>query len=175
MFVDPKAVVKQLSLTEGMRVADLGAGIGNHTIPMGAAVGDSGKVYAVEVQKDFLQKIADAARKAHVRNIEPVWGDIDEAGGTKLKDASLDLVLLANTLFQLEKKEEAAKEMFRILKPRGFAAIIDWSGSYGGMGPQPADVMRDQDARELFEKVGFSHVRSLQAGTHHWGILMKKP
>ena len=45
---------QQLKLKEGMVVADVGAGSGYHTFRMAKAVGDKGKVYAVDVQQEML-------------------------------------------------------------------------------------------------------------------------
>lgn len=174
MFVDPRSVVAQLGLVAGMKAADLGGGVGHFAIPLARVLGSSGKVYVVDIQKDLLGKLADSARKHHLTTIEMIWGDVDEDGGSHLKDESVDLVLLANTMFQLEKKESVAQEAKRILKNKGLLAIVDWSESFGGMGPQPDAVFNEKDARAIFERAGFQYVRTLKTGAHHFGILMRK-
>jgi ubiquinone/menaquinone biosynthesis C-methylase UbiE len=174
MFVDPTSVVKQLGIVPGMKIADLGAAVGQFTYPLAKALGNTGKVYAVEIQKDLLQNLATEARKQHLGNVTTIWGDIDNKYGTRISDGTLDMAVIANVLFQIENKEMTAKEVHRLLKPQGRVAIIDWSGSYGGMGPQSESVIREPDARALFEKEGFRFIRSLSTGAHHWGILLSK-
>ena len=53
MFTDPVKNLKAFGLREDSIVADLGAGTGYYSVAAGALV-PRGKVYAVELQKDFL-------------------------------------------------------------------------------------------------------------------------
>ena len=157
-----------------MIVADLGAGSGFYTIPSGRAVGSNGKVYAVEVQKDLLSRIKDEAIKAHVSNVEVIWGNIEKIGGTKLRQGSVDAVIASNILFQLENKGTFVQEVKRILKPAGKVLVIDWSDSFGGMGPDPLSIMSSQSAQVLFEKEGFMLEEKINAGEHHYGMIFRK-
>ena len=68
MFTDPVKNLKQFGLREDMVVADLGAGTGFYAISVAQMV-PQGKVYAIEVQKDFLATIKNKAKEAHLNNI----------------------------------------------------------------------------------------------------------
>ena len=103
MFSDPQRNIEQFELTEGMSVADLGAGSGFYSISAARVVGD-GKVYAVDVQRDLLTKLSGDAQKSHLTNIEVIWGDAEKSGGTKLGNDSMDAVIISNILFQLQDK-----------------------------------------------------------------------
>src|SRR5690349_21489591 len=65
-------VVAALALKPGMKIADLGSGSGVFTIPFAKAVGPSGKVYAIDVDKGLLAIIGDKAKAANVTNIQTV-------------------------------------------------------------------------------------------------------
>jgi len=173
-FANPAGNVEQLGLKEGMHVADLGAGTGAYTIPLAAAVGDSGRVYAVEVQKELLQNIKSAANAEHLRNIELLWGDIERLGSTKIADHAVDYVIVANVLFQIEDREGFMAEVKRILRPGGKLLLVDWKDSYGGMGPQPEHVIAPDTARALFERNGFSFEKEIQTGEQHYGFIVVK-
>jgi ubiquinone/menaquinone biosynthesis C-methylase UbiE len=175
MFSNPEENIAYADIREGMCVADLGAGTGAYSIPAAKRVGYTGKVYAVEVQKDLLARIKEDARRAHLSNIEAVWGDIERVGGTKLASHIIDVVILANVLFIVKDKDAIIQEVFRILKPGGTVLIIDWKDSYGGMGPSPQMLISKIHAEQLFNKYGFTLVRDVSAGPHHYGILLKKP
>ncbi len=125
-FADPKSNVLQLGLREGMKVADLGAGSGHYAIAAAGAVGIDGRVYAVDVQEDVLKHALDAAHRMGLRNIELVWGNLENRGGTKLRDQSMDAVILSNVLFQIEHPQAVVEEIRRILKPAG--ACWSWTG-----------------------------------------------
>lgn len=174
MFTQPLAVIKQCGFVTGMRVADLGAGVGHWSLALAPLVG-SGKIYAIDIQKELLGKIASHAHAKHIKNIEVLWSDIDEKEGIDLRDASVDAAVICNALFQFEKKDVALSEAFRILRKNGFLLIVDWTDSFGGIGPQKHMVVNEDAAKRMCEREGFVYVKKVSAGSHHWGILMRKP
>jgi ubiquinone/menaquinone biosynthesis C-methylase UbiE len=170
-FSVPRENVLQAGLHEGMKVGDFGAGSGHYSRAAAAIVGSSGKVYAIDVQEDVLKHIKLNTHEIHQHIIETVWGDIEKPGGTHLRDASLDVVLLANVLFQVENRFGLLAEIKRVLAPGGKLMLVDWAGSYSGMGPAPEKVVPEHDAEALFINGGFHKVKSFRAGPHHYGIV----
>jgi ubiquinone/menaquinone biosynthesis C-methylase UbiE len=170
-FVDPLHVVRMIGVHAGSRVADVGTGSGAYALALARVVGEEGRVYAIDVQKDMLTRLANEASKRGYKNLEMIWGDVDRTGGSKIADHSLDIVLFSNVLFQLEAKDIALQEMHRILKPEGVLAIIEWSDSFNGMGPHPDEVVTAAQAKHLADAAGFSLRQDFAAGTHHYGIL----
>ncbi len=174
-FASPKDIIAQFGLQPGDRVADLGAGSGEFTFAAMQAVGGSGKVFAIEVQKDLIPRIKNYAQGMNLpRNLEVIWGDVEEIGGSELRDGALNAVIAANLLFQLEDRESFSKEVNRILKSGGRVLLVDWSSSFGNTGPRQEDVVTSRDAEALFERRGFTLERSVEAGDHHWGVVMRK-
>ena len=174
-FSDPRENVLQVGLREGMKVGDFGAGSGHYARAAAVIVGRSGKVYAIDIQEDVLKHLKLNTHERHQRVIETVWGDIEKPGGTHLRDASLDAVLLANTLFQVENRFGLLKEIQRVLKPGGKLMVVDWAGSYGGIGPSPERVVPEHAAEEFFISGGFYKAKSFRAGPHQYGILFTAP
>lgn len=174
-FSSPQENVLQLGLREGMKVGDLGAGTGHYARAAAAVVGHSGKVYAIDVQEDVLKHLRLNTHERHSRVIETVWGDIEKAGGTHLRDASLDALIVANVLFQIENRYALLAEVRRILKSGGKLMLVDWAGSYGGMGPAPEKVVTEREAEEFFINGGFHKVKSFRGGPHHYGIIFTAP
>lgn len=173
-FSEPDKNVKQFRIKEGDVVADLGAGSGFYSLAIAKAVGERGKVYAVEVQKELMQHVKNSAQKDKLFNIEVMWGDVEEVEGTKLRTESVDIVLLSNILFQVEDKQGLINESKRILKPGGRVLIVDWTDSHGGVGPEQSAVVTAADARSLFESNGFAYEGDIDAGSHHYGFSMNK-
>lgn len=174
-FSDPLTNVLQLGLREGMKVADLGTGTGHYAHAAARIVGPEGKVYAIDVQEDMLHHMKDLRTGMHARNIEVVWGNIEKPGGTKLRDHVLDAAILSNTLFQLEHRGNALKEIMRILKPGGRLLVVDWAGSYKGIGPAAHHVISEHTAEDLCIGSGFHKVKDFRAGPHHYGIVFVAP
>lgn len=170
MFSDPLKNLKTLGLREDNIVADLGAGTGFYSLAAGA-IASKGKVYAVELQKDFLDTIKNKVQGAHLNNVEIVWGNVEKIGGTKIGDNIVDVVIASNILFQVEDKENFILEIKRILKQRGRVLLVDWSESSIMKG---TNIIGEDKARIMFEKKGFILEREINAGDYHYGMILIK-
>lgn len=173
-FSDPKKNIDQCGIQAGQIIADLGAGSGFYTLEAAKALGSTGKVYAVDAQKDLLSRIKNNATKEGLYNVEVIWGDIEKLGGTNIRDNSIDLILVCNVMFQLTDKKGVAGEIKRILASGGRVLVVDWTDSFGGIGPHKDHLFSKEDAEHLFETSGFSKDREIQAGAHHYGFIYKK-
>lgn len=174
MFSDPQKIIEQCSIQAGMEIADFGSGSGFYTMASAKALISTGRVYAIDAQKDLLTKLKNNTAREGLYNVEVIWGDIEKIGGTHLRENSIDLVLMCNVIFQLEDKQSAIVEMKRVLKSGGRALIVDWAESFGGIGPRADLVFKKDNAIQIFEKNGFHLDREVAAGAHHYGLIFKK-
>ncbi len=170
MFTDPIKNLKALGLREDFIVADLGAGTGFYSIAAGHMV-PKGKVYAVELIKDYLVTIKNKAKDAYLSNIEILWGNVEKKGGTKIGDGIIDAVIASNILFQLEDKEKFILEIKRILKQKGRVLLIDWLDS-SILGTKI--TIPKNKAHEMFENKGFILEREINTEKHHYGMILIK-
>lgn len=173
-FSNPEENIKHLRIKEGDSVADFGSGSGHYAGLLSKLVGTNGRVYAVDIQKDLLNRLASDFHKSGITNVEIVWGDVENVGGSKLRSGSVDSVVISNILFQVDSKSGLVHECNRILKKGGLALLIDWSESFGGIGPQPNDVVDEQTAKKIFEQGGFILKESVASGAHHYGMIFQK-
>lgn len=173
-FTNPESNIRELGVYEGMTIVDLGAGTGAYTMLLAERAGVGGRVYAVEVQKDFLTNIKNEARARDLKNIEVVWGDIERPGGTKIKDGIADVAVVSNVLFQAEDKAGLLREAKRVLKPQGKLLLVDWKDSFGNLGPAKDAVVPANIAEELCAREGFVLKKAFDAGEHHYGLIMYK-
>jgi ubiquinone/menaquinone biosynthesis C-methylase UbiE len=171
MFSDPASNLAKLGLVDGQKIVDLGAGSGFYSIEAAKKVGSSGRVYAVDVQKNLLERLRSIATTNGVRNIEVIWGNAEKIGGTKLREAIADRVVASNVLFQIEKPDEFCLEVKRILKSGGKVMVIDGSGVTT---LSPKVIVTEMKARMLFEKNGFKLTDSFNAGDHHYGLIFTR-
>ena len=174
MFSDPQKNIAELEISDGMKVVDLGAGSGFHTLESAKKVGVRGMVYAIDVHQDLLDKIKNSASLVGMHNIEIIVGDIEKIGGTKLREAIADRVILSNTLFQIESsnRDNLALEIKRLLKSGGKLLVIDWNE---GSKLKLVNSIPQSLTEAIFQKVGLQKERSFNAGDHHYGIIFKKP
>lgn len=172
-FAHPKRNVGALGIEPGMSVADFGSGSGIYVLHIAEALEHSGHVYAVDVQQDLLRRVKNEAHRRGFKNVGIIWTDLERPGSSKLADKTLDLVLISNLLFQIENKAAVLAEAWRILKPTGRLAIIDWSESFGGMGPIKENVVTKEAALALARDSGFELQREFSAGAHHYGMMLR--
>lgn len=148
-------VIAALGITAGMRVADLGAGSGLFTIPLGKAVAPGGKVYAIDVDAGLLAIVSDKARAAGLGSIQTiVAGDTDP----KLPEP-VDLIFICDTLHHLPKQPEYVKQFANLLRPGGRVAVIDfaqgrWPNGHESFTITPAQV------DEWMKAAGFTRAAS---------------
>lgn len=174
MFSDPQHNVDELSLSDGQVVADFGAGSGFYSIAAAKAVAPRGKVYAVDAQRDLLSRLKKEGQRLHVHNIEVLSGDLEHLGGSKIRENSCDVVIVSNVLFMIGDRKTFLTEARRVLKPDGRLLLVDWSGSFSGMGPHSGHVLYKDDAMRLAREAGFEFNREIHVGAHHYGMIFNK-
>lgn len=157
-----------------MHVADIGVGSGAYVFFAARAVGTDGRVYAIDINKTLLSRVASHADDLHLTNIDVLWGNAELSNGIKLADGAVDAVIASNILFQIEHKEDFAAEVARILRHSGRLLLIDWKDSFGGLGPHPDHVVTEDVARTLFEHAGFTFEKDIDGGEYHYGFIFKK-
>lgn len=174
-FFNPAEIVKTLPLKEGMVVADFGSGSGYFSLATAKIVRPSGRVIALDIWKPSLEALEFRAKMEGLLNIiETKWANLEEERGSKLPNASCDLVLITNILFEVENKKEFLLEVKRVLKPEGYIVVIEWHPDKLPAQKQLLPFSKE-DALMLIEKLGFQIERELPLGITHYGFLAKLP
>lgn len=119
----PKKLLKALKIEPGATIADIGAGSGYHVFRMAPLVGDKGKIYAVDIQKEMLDIIRDRMKKGQVKNIEPVMGD---GADPKLPDDSVDMILMVDVYHEFAQPFEMTQKLVKALKPGGRLIFVEF-------------------------------------------------
>jgi ubiquinone/menaquinone biosynthesis C-methylase UbiE len=116
-------IVQAVGLKAGMSIADIGAGTGLFTRLFAEQVGPEGKVYAVDISKDFLRHIAAGAKARGQSQIVTIQGSQDS---TKLHEGSIDLAFLCDVYHHLENHEQILASIHRALRPGGTLVLIEF-------------------------------------------------
>lgn len=174
MFSNPKHNIEQFGLSDGNIVVDLGAGSGFYAMEAARAVAPHGRVYAVDVQTELLARLRTEAKKNHITNIDILVGDMERSGGMKIREGTVDAAIASNVLFMLDDKKTFLAEVKKMLKRNGKLLLIDWSASYSHMGPHPDHIVYKDSARKLAQEAGFVLEKEIDAGSHHYGMILRK-
>lgn len=174
-LLDPGALLGKLGLSSGARVGDFGCGrMGFFTLPAAKAVGKDGMVYAIDILKSSIESVASLAKQHGLINITPVWSNIEVLGATNIPEASLDVVLLVNTLYQSKDHSSIFHEAGRLLKRNGRVLVIEWKPSGSPLGPPPDHRVAPDVAKKAAEGAEFGIQESFEAGQFHYGFVATK-
>jgi ubiquinone/menaquinone biosynthesis C-methylase UbiE len=120
----PVRVMKEIGVTPGMNVADIGAGEGYFSFYLADKVGSSGKIFASDIDAGALQTLRERAAREQVRNIVTIQGSETDS---KIPEQSVDLALIVNVLPMIDHPKEFFGNIAKALKPNGTLAIIQWA------------------------------------------------
>lgn len=119
-------LLKELKLKAGDAVADVGAGSGYFSWRMAKVVGENGKVFAVDIQQEFLDLLMSNMKKRGVGEVvKPVLGTVQDP---KLPEGSCDLILLVDVYHEFDFPYEMTQGMVRALKPGGRLVLVEYRG-----------------------------------------------
>lgn len=174
IWLPPAEVLTRLKLEPGMKVGDIGAGTGYFAIPIAKAIGPSGRLFAVDVEPEMLDKLKrKLGSVAALQNIEFVEGD---AINTQLPDGQLDLVLMANVWHELDDPAGALRETHRILRIGGRLAILDWRPDVERPpGPPIEHRIPSRQVGELLQANGWSTEPSCSVGRYSYFLMAIAP
>lgn len=110
------SVLRHAGLTQGMRVADIGCGVGLVTLDLARAVGESGLVVGIDTDEGHLDHGRDLVARSAVRN---VWFDNGSAIDTGLPRSSFELVFCRGALGRVDRPDDAVAELVSLLAPGG--------------------------------------------------------
>ncbi len=123
IYIFRKAIINSLKLKPAMHVADIGAGTGFLSFMMAQKVGEQGKVYAVDIAKNFIDNLQQRARQ---QGLMQIVGVVNEPGSTGLAADSIDLALICDTYHHFEYPGSMMASLHQALRPGGALIIIDF-------------------------------------------------
>jgi len=124
----PNEVMERLGIRPGSTVADVGAGGGYFTFRLAARVGPKGKVFAEDLEKSALDKIADRSQKENLPQIKTIQGTQDDP---RLPESSLDAILVVDAFHEFTNAAAMTTAFYRALKPGGRLGVLDRTAPLG--------------------------------------------
>lgn len=121
-YQQPEKVIDALALSAGAHVAEIGAGDGYWIPWLSAAVGPSGRVYAVEVEEDKIDDLEELVADQELGNVEVILG---EYADPLLPDGLVDVAITSLTYHHIEDRVEYFTKLHRDLTATGRVAHLD--------------------------------------------------
>jgi len=168
----PEEVIEALGLHRGDVVADLGAGSGYFTFRLADKVGNTGKVFAVDIQAEMLDAIRRRAATLGVTNVDEVKGS---ATDPHLPARGVDLVLMVDVYHELSYPYEIMTKVREALKPRGRVAFVEYRQEDPSVPIKELHKMSVEQLRKEMAVVGLVNVRTVETLPTQHIVIFAKP
>lgn len=122
-YIKLEEFIDTLGITKGMTILDIGAGPGYASFLFAGKLHGSGEVFATDIRADFVDYIADEAKRKGLNNLFPalVKGEgFDDFYGTH----RYDLVFLSNVYHCIDNRIEYFSKLRGLLKPNARLVLI---------------------------------------------------
>ncbi|MEE9600371.1 MAG: class I SAM-dependent methyltransferase [Thermoplasmata archaeon] len=163
---DPEVILETFGIDRGMVIVDIGCGTGYFARPAARRVGPGGgRVYAVDMQEEMLWALQSRLLKEVVENVLPV---LSLESGIPLPASCADAALLMNALHELA-GDATLEEIRRILRPKGFLAVVDWKKEPMEQGPPLEHRLSREEAEERLKLNSFLP-EEVEVGPFHYGL-----
>jgi ubiquinone/menaquinone biosynthesis C-methylase UbiE len=138
-------MLRQIGISRGQTVLDFGCGYGICTIPAARIVGEQGKLYALDKDREALDGLTQRADSAGLRNISRMETSGELEIG--LTDESVGVVILFDVFHsfyfpKVEDRRRLLAEIHRVMKPSAFLSISLWPNL---MEPKAEDEIENAD------------------------------
>ncbi|PRX27421.1 FkbM family methyltransferase [Orenia metallireducens] len=167
----PKETLERLMLLEGDKVADIGCGTGYFTIVASEIVGEKGEVYAIDTSLEMLDYLQDKIEANQLKNIELIKAD---EYGAKLKDNSLDFILISYVIHEIEDKDKFLENYLQKLKSGGKLAIIEWKKVETESGPPLKHRIGLEELSKLLTVHNIKLLKEIELSENHYGVIAQK-
>jgi predicted methyltransferase len=123
--LQPDRIMNILGIKQGSNVADIGAGSGWFTVRAARRVGSGGIVYAVDINRDYLDYIENRSKRESLANIRVILGKDDDP---LLPAKGVDAVLLLKTYHEVAEPIRLLKRTREAMRTGALLGIIDRNG-----------------------------------------------
>ncbi len=148
----PDLALDGMGIKPGMKIADMGSGVGYMTLRMAKRVGPTGKIYGVDLQPGMLQKLKENAAKAGVTNVEPILSTVDDP---KLPANSVDMILMVDVYHEFSQPQAMIRKLREALKADGRLILLEYRAEDPSIPINPDHKMTVGQVKAEIEPEGF--------------------
>lgn len=116
-------MLTNLGVKRGMTICDMGCGNGFYSVQLAKMVGPDGKILAVDIQPEMIEKLKDHMTKEGVENVEPILGSLIDP---KLPEGKVDMILCVDVYHEFSHPEHMLRAMRKSLAPTGLLVLVEF-------------------------------------------------
>ncbi len=168
----PDAVLHALGVAPGMTVADLGAGTGYFSVRLAKAVGDKGRVLAIDVEPKLVDYMKERAANAHLAQLVPLLAPVDDP---RLPERGVDLVLIVDTWHHIDDRLHYLAKLAAGLKTGGRVAVVDFKKGDFPVGPPDAHKLTADAVAAEFAAAGWKQAQHWDELSYQYVLVFTPP
>lgn len=115
-------IFEAMAVRPGAVVADVGAGGGFLTVRLARAVGEEGRVLAVDINPRVIERLRARVDKEGLANVHVIEGNVDDP---HLPRSSLDAAVIVNSYHEMTSYHAMLDHLRNALKPDGRLVIVE--------------------------------------------------
>jgi ubiquinone/menaquinone biosynthesis C-methylase UbiE len=169
-WYNPEQILQTIGLRQGMVFVDVGCGEGFFTILAAKAVGEKGKVYAVDTDKSAIERLKSKSKAENLKNITVIVGKAEE---TVFCKGCADFVFYSMVLHDFYDPEKVLQNAREMLKADGLLVDLDWKKSEMPFGPPVSIKFSEKYASSLIQTQGFTDANATSVGPYHYVVTAK--
>lgn len=172
IFFTPYQVLDMLNIRRGDNVLDAGCGDGFISIAASKLVGDTGKVFAVDIDAYSIDMLKKEIEHNNIKNITTTQADISRK--IPIEDKKIDICLMVNVLHGLVENEESEmvlKEIKRVMKDDGSFAVIEFKKMESLPGPPKSVRLGPDQVVLILTEHNFKKQVFFEIGPYHYGMI----
>ena len=143
---EAQTVMDKAEISEGMTVADIGAGEGYYTVRLATRVGEEGRVLAQDIDEDALSRLGSRVERDGLENVSIKLGEIDDP---RLPAQSFDRIFMVHMYHEITEPYAFLWYMRPALREGGQVIVVDVDRPADQHGIEPQLLFCE------FERVGF--------------------
>ena len=118
----PERIIDSLEIKPGMVIGEAGAGDGYFTFHLAKRVGNTGKIFANDIDRGALDDLEDRAEQENIKNISTLIGEVDDP---LFPAGELDMIIMMRAFHDFTEPVAWMKNAASALKPGALMVIID--------------------------------------------------
>jgi ubiquinone/menaquinone biosynthesis C-methylase UbiE len=170
-LIETEKLFHILALKPCCTVLDMGCGSGMYSLALAKIIGDGGRVHAVDLWAEGVERLRETIERRGLKNISPIVADVSKT--LPLPGDSMDVILMATVLHDLKEagvQDGALAEARRLLKSHGLFAVVEFKKVPGPPGPPISIRLSPDELTALVEPFGFTRTGLQEIGPYNYLI-----
>lgn len=169
---NPESILTFMGLKEGMCFIDSGCNDGFFTLPAARIVGETGKIYAIDIDREAIDRLKAKLENENIINTEVI---VSASEDMFIHEGIADIIFFGTVLHDFYDPLKVLVNSRKMLKENGFIYDYDWRKLKDKIGPPYKKRFSEKHVNELAAKAGLKIVSSYTLDNNYYAITLKHP